>query len=100
LTHRAEDVKPLLARLADGDIRGIGQALFNRLEDAAFELNPSLRSLRRAMMRMGFSGVLMSGSGSTLYGLCRSAADARRLAGRLAGRGRTWATNSFDSAAR
>jgi 4-diphosphocytidyl-2-C-methyl-D-erythritol kinase len=98
LTRCPKDVKPLLGLLAAGDLRGIGKALFNRLEETAFRRYPVLRSLKRAMKRLGFRGVLMSGSGSTLYGLCASRSRGQALARRLRGRGRVIAAAGYEAA--
>ncbi len=87
LTPPRRDVNQILETLAGGDVRDIGKALFNRLETPAFANQPPLKSLKRALSRFGFRGVLMSGSGSSMFGLCRSRDEARRMAGRLQQRG-------------
>jgi 4-diphosphocytidyl-2-C-methyl-D-erythritol kinase len=83
LTRSRVDVKSFLKLLAEGSIDGLGRALFNRLEEPAFRNLPRLRALKRALSRLGFRGVLMSGSGSSLFGLCRSREEARAGARRM-----------------
>ncbi len=61
------------------------RVLFNRLEDAAFALHPELAALRARMEELLPYGARMTGSGSALYGLCASRAEAGRLAGRVRG---------------
>jgi 4-diphosphocytidyl-2-C-methyl-D-erythritol kinase len=63
----------------------LGRVLFNRLELAAFALHPELSALRRRLSEMLPAGARMTGSGSALYGLCASGAEARRLARRVRG---------------
>lgn len=52
---------------------GEGMAiLFNRLEQPAFRLRPVLRRLKNALGRACSGGALLSGSGSSLFGICMS----------------------------
>jgi len=62
---------------------GLEAVLFNRLESAAFALHPELEALRARLAEVLPNGARMTGSGSALYGLCGSAAEARRLARRV-----------------
>jgi 4-diphosphocytidyl-2C-methyl-D-erythritol kinase len=55
----------------------------NRLEDAAATLNPWIAWLRTAFAARAVLGHAMTGSGSAYFGLCRSARQARQLAGQL-----------------
>jgi 4-diphosphocytidyl-2-C-methyl-D-erythritol kinase len=71
-----------------GDTFAITRALHNRLEGPAFALSPEverLKSFLRASSSFrsdeaNSSGVLMSGSGSTVFAIARDADDAHRLA--------------------
>jgi len=76
-------VQPVVEALEKGDLREIGRRLFNRLEPAAESLSPWIGRLREAMSRMDCLGHGMSGSGTCLFGLCRHARHARRVARRL-----------------
>ena len=62
---------------------GLEKVLFNRLESAAFSLHPELAALRTRLSEGLPCGARMTGSGSALYGLCASGAEARRLAQRV-----------------
>ena len=62
---------------------GLEAVLFNRLESAAFALHPELAALRARLAELLPNGARMTGSGSALYGLCSSAAEARRLVRRV-----------------
>jgi 4-diphosphocytidyl-2-C-methyl-D-erythritol kinase len=64
---------PLLALVRTG--------IENDFEEVAFSQHPSLRSIKRELVGSGSSGpalyAALSGSGSALFGLYRSQADAR-----------------------
>jgi 4-diphosphocytidyl-2-C-methyl-D-erythritol kinase len=61
--------------------------LQNDLERASLRLLPLLGETRRVMIEEGAPVVLMSGSGSTLFAVCRSGEEAEDLARRLAVKG-------------
>src|ERR1700690_85007 len=55
----------------------------NDFEKVVFPQFPELRDMKRALERAGSRYASLSGSGSTLYGLFGSAAEAEKAAGRL-----------------
>jgi 4-diphosphocytidyl-2-C-methyl-D-erythritol kinase len=55
----------------------------NDFEKVVFPLYPELRDIKGALERAGSRYASLSGSGSTLYGLFRSRAEAAKAAGRL-----------------
>src|SRR5580704_3912624 len=55
----------------------------NDFEKVVFPKYPELRDVKGALERAGSRYASLSGSGSTLYGLFRSSADAAKAAGRL-----------------
>jgi 4-diphosphocytidyl-2-C-methyl-D-erythritol kinase len=61
--------------------------LYNDLERAAFHLVPELTSLKAMVERQGVLGVLLSGSGPTLFGVCTTTEEAREAARRLQSEG-------------
>lgn len=67
------------AALAAGDVEVLGRAMFNRLEEPAFELSPAVADWRRRLQAIGTAGTLMTGSGSCLFALCRNASEARQI---------------------
>ncbi|NQT88897.1 4-(cytidine 5'-diphospho)-2-C-methyl-D-erythritol kinase [bacterium] len=74
LTPVGPDGTILRRRMISGDVAGVGLALFNRLESPAFDMHPALREGKARLAETGlFAGVLMSGSGSALFGLCEPA---------------------------
>jgi 4-diphosphocytidyl-2-C-methyl-D-erythritol kinase len=55
----------------------------NDFETVVFPQHPELRDMKRALQRAGSRYASLSGSGSTVYGLFRSRAEAVKAAGRL-----------------
>ncbi len=66
-----------------GQPEALGRALFNRLEEPAFELSPLVRQIRLRLENLGGCGALMSGSGSAVFALCRSRDEATWVAARF-----------------
>jgi len=91
---RFDDLEPpspsspdgLLQALRTGDVDELAPLLRNDLEPAAVLLRPALAERRAALLDHGALAALVSGSGPTLLGLARDAADARRLAAAVADR--------------
>ncbi len=73
----------LLAALNRGAIGRACQSMTNRLEIAAVRLAPEISRIKATLARAGCLGQLMTGSGSTLVGIARSANQARRIARQL-----------------
>jgi 4-diphosphocytidyl-2-C-methyl-D-erythritol kinase len=65
----------------------VAPLLRNDLEKASFSLLPLLGETRQVIREEGGHGILMSGSGSTLFSLCRSGDEAAALTERLVKRG-------------
>jgi 4-diphosphocytidyl-2-C-methyl-D-erythritol kinase len=65
--------------LAAGDVDQLGRLLHNDLQGPAEKLCPEVARLREALAGLGPAGQLMSGSGSTVFALCRDAAEAVRI---------------------
>jgi 4-diphosphocytidyl-2-C-methyl-D-erythritol kinase len=72
------------AALAVGDVARVGRHLHNRLQEPAERLCPAVARWRQRLAPLGPAGVLMSGSGSSVFALCREESEAQRLAGMLA----------------
>lgn len=60
--------------------------LENSFEPPVFEAFPRLRTLREQLLRLGAYAAVMSGSGSSLFGLFRDADTARRAAATIRGK--------------
>ncbi len=71
------------AAIAKGDIDIIGRLLHNRLQTVAATLDPRIAEYAVLLAEVQPAGCLMSGSGSTLFAVCRSAEEADRSAANL-----------------
>ncbi len=80
------DVGPdrVLYALRSTDAAGLGAALHNELEAAAFGLRPRLRVRKRALLDAGAVAVVLAGSGPTLLALTADEAAAHALAAAVA----------------
>lgn len=77
----------LLLALSAGDTNGVGRALSNDLQEAAFALAPDLEETCAAAAAAGALGVIVSGSGPTVAALAADAAHARVLANAMTAAG-------------
>lgn len=68
------------AALRAGDVEALARCLHNRLQEPAFTLRPEVGEVARLLSQCGPLGCLMSGSGSSVFALCRDRADAVRVA--------------------
>ena len=82
---RPRAIDGIAAALASGRTEALGREFFNRLQPAAESLVPSLAAVRDALANLGPSldGHLMSGSGSSYFGLARDRRAAEDAAQRL-----------------
>lgn len=81
--EKPESGDEICRALAAGDVPAIAAKLHNRLQPAAEQLVPRLAKYKARLERLGPAGVLMSGSGSTLFALCRDRDEAKRIARQL-----------------
>jgi 4-diphosphocytidyl-2-C-methyl-D-erythritol kinase len=73
-------LRNLIGELRHGAIGKACRLMTNRLEVAAARIAPEIERMKSILARMGCQGQLMTGSGSTVVGIARSAGHARRLA--------------------
>jgi 4-diphosphocytidyl-2-C-methyl-D-erythritol kinase len=71
--------------LTAGDAGAIGRLLHNRLQPPAEKLCPTVASWHEKLKKHGTAGQLMSGSGSSLFALCRDRDSAQGLFQELRG---------------
>jgi 4-diphosphocytidyl-2-C-methyl-D-erythritol kinase len=74
---------PLVEALRQRDWKQVARRVFNRLQPAAEALSPWVKRLQQEFAQLDFLGYGMSGSGTSYFGLCRHARQARRSARRL-----------------
>lgn len=72
--------------IATGHAAGIGDAMFNRMQQAASKITDEVPRLAQAFGRLPCLGHQMSGSGSSYFGLFGNLKIARNAAARLAAR--------------
>ncbi|MFH1094369.1 MAG: 4-(cytidine 5'-diphospho)-2-C-methyl-D-erythritol kinase [Candidatus Omnitrophota bacterium] len=76
LTKAGFDVKLLIHALQNADLDSIGKTLFNRLETVVFKKQKVLEKLKQKVSALGVRAVLMSGSGSVIFGILRNREEA------------------------
>ena len=69
----------MVAALRAGSATDLTAAIFNRLTQPASELNPQMVQLMQQMQQISKRPVFMSGSGSTCFVVCATAADAANM---------------------
>jgi len=79
LTKNLKDVNFFLQSLASGSPEKLGSCLHNRLEEVVFRLYPGIEKTKKALAKFDFCGILLSGSGSALYGLCKGERDSKEI---------------------
>ena len=65
------DIDKLKISLEQGDFDTLCQELGNSLEEPSFKLNREIARIKRRMLELGMDAALMSGSGSTVFGLTK-----------------------------
>jgi 4-diphosphocytidyl-2-C-methyl-D-erythritol kinase len=75
--------RPLLESLATGEVAGVAPRLYNALQEAACALLPEISDLLEAGRRAGALGVLVSGSGPTVFMLPAGPVEAEAIASRM-----------------
>lgn len=73
----------MLAALQQKNLSGVCANLVNVLEPAAFSIYPQLRQYKALLLQNGVQAALMSGSGTTLFGICSTLGQAQKIAARL-----------------
>ena len=78
--RRKSSVAEMAEAIASGNVADIAASLANDLEGAALSLHPEIGDLLFDMRSTGAEGALMSGSGSSVFGIFSSAREARDAA--------------------
>lgn len=85
LTVTPPAVSLLTRALAEDDLVGVCQSLYNSLEAPSVGKFPVLELLKDTMCAGGAAGAMMSGSGATVFGLFADPAAAKRCAAEVRG---------------
>jgi len=87
----------MIKAVKDKNIDGIIQNLANVLETATISMHPEIAAIKNRLLEAGALGVLMSGSGPTVFGVAACLEEARAVAARYENRGeRVLATETFN----
>ncbi|GGG08102.1 4-diphosphocytidyl-2-C-methyl-D-erythritol kinase [Paenibacillus albidus] len=82
-------VHPSASRMQEaleaGSFQDVCDRLGNVLEDVTLKLHPEVQQLKEAMIKLGADGVLMSGSGPTVFGLVSRPSKVARIYNGLRG---------------
>ena len=74
---RTPTFRNAIRALARADMRAV---VFNRMETPVFEAHKGLADVKATLLNVGCEAAAMSGSGPTLFGVCRSQQQALRVA--------------------
>ncbi|TVY06807.1 4-(cytidine 5'-diphospho)-2-C-methyl-D-erythritol kinase [Paenibacillus cremeus] len=83
--HRHPSTDRVLAAIREKRFDELCDELGNVLEEVTLKLYPEVRQLKEVMMRLGADGVLMSGSGPTVFGLVSKESKVARIYNGLRG---------------
>ena len=65
------DCEALKIALENNDYEGVIKNLGNSLEEPSFRIVEEIKQVKNDLLQLGFDGALMSGSGSTVFGITR-----------------------------
>ena len=85
-TTKPRKVAPLIHALQRGDMNIVGRLMHNQLQKAAERLTPWIERLIQEFNKLDCIGHQMTGSGSSYFGIFRSARHARCIATKLRSR--------------
>jgi 4-diphosphocytidyl-2-C-methyl-D-erythritol kinase len=91
LTNKENDIK-LMGNFKSID--GIVNSLENDLEQIGISMCPEIKTIKDKMIEAGALGVLMSGSGSSVFGIFQNGMDARKASPFVQNMGSVFITNS------
>lgn len=75
----------MIEAIESGSFSSVCEGLGNVLEDVTLQLHPEVAHLKEAMLKLGADGVLMSGSGPTVFGLVSKESKVSRIYNGLRG---------------
>lgn len=87
VTNDASILYNIRNALASGDVAALSASLVNDLERPAERLHPEIAAAKRELLACGAAGALVSGSGSTVFGLVPDEARGRETAALLGAKG-------------
>ncbi|MEW6096346.1 MAG: 4-(cytidine 5'-diphospho)-2-C-methyl-D-erythritol kinase [bacterium] len=85
LTNETIKGKIIKVAIKEGDIEKISKLLHNTLEEIVIPKYPIIKRLKEKLLKAGVLGALMSGSGSTVFGIVKTEAEAINIYNKLKG---------------
>ncbi len=79
LTKEAQSIKIILFALKSGNVKKIGNSLYNRLEEVVIPRHPQIGKIKKRLLELGACGALMSGSGPSVFGLAEDYQKAEEI---------------------
>ena len=83
LPRKMPDTASAMRALSEGDLEGLSACMYNALEEPAVRLVPEIAVLRDRLTENGAVKACMTGSGSAVFGLFRTAGEAEEAADRM-----------------
>ncbi|MFC1716413.1 4-(cytidine 5'-diphospho)-2-C-methyl-D-erythritol kinase, partial [Candidatus Poribacteria bacterium] len=77
LTRERKSANILVGKMQRRDVSDVEEKLFNIFESVVMEEHPLVRRIKEEFIRAGASGVLMTGSGPTVFALAQDASSAQ-----------------------
>ena len=86
LTKHKNNISILTNFLMRSDFAQLGAGLYNDLEPIVFKRYPEILEIKNELLRSGAGGALLSGSGSTVFGIFNNPNLAKKALARFAGK--------------
>jgi len=86
LTKHKNNISILANFLMRSEFAQLGAALYNDLEPVVFKRYPEILEIKNELLRSGAGGALLSGSGSTVFGIFNNPNLAKKALARFAGK--------------
>lgn len=80
---QTDNLEPLIEAIENQSLSLIGKSLFNDFETPTFKKYPFLKVIKNQMIEYGARGALLSGKGSSVFGLFSNKTDAKKTYTRL-----------------
>jgi len=79
IKREKNNTKAMLEALKEGEARGIAKNLFNSFEELIIKKYPEIGKIKDRLIEEGTLGALMSGSGSTVFGIAQNKEKAFKI---------------------
>ena len=81
--QRSPGIPALRRAIEQKDLQAVARQLYNDLESVSVPAHPQIADIKKKLASAGAAGVLMSGSGPTVFALTNDLISAHQLAGRV-----------------